>query len=127
MQYVHGDLNPLNVIISQDQRIKLSDSCLSKFSYTKCPSNDLLIRIPEICKRKYWLLVRTDDETNAELIENPLEDVCATEEDDIFAAGCLIFYFLTKGLHPFGDVDDFKSIEENVKNKNPINLTSKYL
>jgi hypothetical protein len=72
MKYAHGDLNPLNAIISQNQRINLSTSGLSKFCYTKFPSNDLSINIPDICKRKYWLLVRTDDETNGELIADHL-------------------------------------------------------
>ena len=74
-------------------------------------------------RKKYWLAPRKEDNgTDPELISS-LEEIYSTEEDDIFAAGCLIFYFLKKGVHPFGD--DLKSIEKNMKEKNPINLQSK--
>ena len=98
----HGDLNPLNVVITHQQQIKLSDFGLSKFSYTKYPSGDIPIEIAPsviICKRKYWLLA---DKTpiDPEVIENSSGEIFPTEMDDIFAAGCLIFYFLNGGLHP---------------------------
>lgn len=43
----------------------------------------------------------------------------ATIEGDSFAAGCLFFYFLKRGLHPFGDVH---SILTNVQEWKPVNL-----
>ncbi|XP_046456117.1 cAMP-dependent protein kinase catalytic subunit PRKX-like [Daphnia pulex] len=50
LEYPHGDLNPLNIIISRDGRIKLSDFGLSKLSYTKSNQPDnLSIQILEIC------------------------------------------------------------------------------
>lgn len=59
LKYPHGDLNPLNVIISRDGRIKLSDFGLSKFSYTAKSNqlDDLSTEsgIPEIGRRKYWM------------------------------------------------------------------------
>ncbi len=127
--YPHGDLNPLNIIISRDGWIKLSDFGLSKFCYTAKSNqpDDLSIDIPEICRRRYWLLQRTsgqDSERNHELV-NDTENVFPTEEADIFAVGCLIVYFLLKGVHPFGE--DIQAIENNLENKNPINLESKLL
>ena len=121
----HGDLNPLNVVITHQQKIKLSDFGLSKFSYTKYPSDDIPIEIPPsviICKRKYWLLA---DKTpiDSEMIKNSSSKIVPTEMDDIFAAGCLIFYFLNGGLHPFGD--DPESIESNMKQRNLVNMPSK--
>ena len=57
------------------------------------------------------------------MIKNSSEEMCPTEKDDIFAVGCLIFYFLNGGLHPFGD--DPESIESNIKQKNLVNMASK--
>ena len=45
----------------------------------------------------------------------------ATVYGDVFAAGCLFFYYLKRGLHPFGDV---KSILNNIEENNPVNLHS---
>ena len=121
----HGDLNPLNVVITHQQQIKLSDFGLSKFSYTKYPSGDIPIEIAPsviICKRKYWLLA---DKTpiDPEVIANFSVEIIPTVKEDFFAAGCLIFYFLNGGLHPFGD--DPESIESNMKQRNLVNMASK--
>jgi hypothetical protein len=40
---------------------------------------------------------------------------------DVFAAGCVFFYFLSRGLHPFGNLKD---ITENVAKYQPVNLKS---
>ena len=48
----------------------------------------------------------------------------ATVHGDVFAAGCLFFYYITRGLHPFEDPDDRVSILINIKNKNAANFNS---
>ena len=131
LEYPHGDLIPLNMIISRDGRIKLADFGLSKLSYTTKSNqpDDLSTesRIPEICRRKYWMKWTSgqDNECNYELVNDDNENVFPKEKQDIFAVGCLIVYFLLKGVHPFGD--DIQAIENNLENKNPINLESKLL
>ncbi len=130
LEYPHGDLNPLNIIISRDGRIKLSDFGLSKFSYTRKSDqpDELSIEsgIPEICRRQYWMkwTVGKDNERNYELVSDD-NDVFPEETQDIFAVGCLIVFFLTKGVHPFGD--DIQAIENNMESNTPINLESKLL
>ncbi len=125
LKYPHGDLNPLNVIISRDGRIKLSEFGLCKFSYTKSNQLDDLSTesgIPEICRRIYWMKWTLGQDS--ELVTDN-ENVYPEEKEDIFAVGCLIVYFLTMGVHPFGD--DLQAIKNNLKNNNPINLKSKFL
>ncbi len=125
LEYPHGDLIPLNMSISRDGRIKLADFGLSKLSYTTKSNqpDDLSTEsgIPEICRRKYWLQWTSGKDTEL-ITEN--EYVYPDKNEDIFAVGCLIVYFLTKGVHPFGD--DLQAIENNLKNNNPINLKSKF-
>jgi hypothetical protein len=42
-----------------------------------------------------------------------------SELSDTFAAGCVFFYFLTRGKHPFGN---YFTIPVNILNDNPIEL-----
>jgi hypothetical protein len=65
----------------------------------------------DLCKKKYWILDGTTTESNQQT---------TTPNQDIFAAGCICFYFLKRGVHPFGD--DSSSILENIKKRNPVNL-----
>lgn len=141
---IHGDLNPLNVVIaahSRPVRMKISDSGLSKFSYSK-QSLELAkeegtfdvrasfddgissggssygmyhrrkIRLA-LCQSKYW----TQSGQINLIMRNHVGD-------DIVAAGCILFYYLKRGKHLFGD--DFESILKNLKDKNPVNLKSKF-
>ncbi|XP_045031646.1 uncharacterized protein LOC116933765 isoform X2 [Daphnia magna] len=114
---VHGDLNPLNVVIAAQSlpvRMKISDFGLSKFSYSKQLSQKMKEGEKpfemELCLRKYWTLSEETD--SLEGIKNATEDV--------IAAGCILFYYLKRGRHLFGD--DFESILINLKKNNPVNL-----
>jgi serine/threonine protein kinase len=110
-QCSHGNLTPRTILIASSQpvrmMIKLSEFGLSKFSDQH---DKELVKIHELCQRKYWRLDRTTTESNQ----------TTTPNQDIFAAGCLCFYFLNRGVHPFGD--DSSSILENIKQRNPVNL-----
>ncbi|XP_045030949.1 uncharacterized protein LOC116918682 [Daphnia magna] len=111
---VHGDLNPLNVVIaaqSRPVRMKISDFGLSKFSYSKQLSEieDISSKV-KLCLRKYWTLSEETD--SLEGIKDATEDV--------IAAGCILFYYLKRGKHLFGN--DFESILINIKENNPVNL-----
>jgi hypothetical protein len=72
------------------------------------------------CHPKYWMLPHswsTDLDQDGKVLIKPI----ATVYGDVFAAGCLFFYFLKRGLHPFGDME---SILKNIEEKNPANLQS---
>jgi hypothetical protein len=66
----------------------------------------------ELCLRKYWILdgTKTEDQTPTPIDYN----------QDIFAAGCISFYFLKRVVHPFGS--NSSSILENIQKRNPVNL-----
>jgi serine/threonine protein kinase len=108
----HGNLTPGTILIASSQpvrmRIKLSEFGLSKFG-DQCEGK--LGEEQELCKKKYWILDGTTTESNQQT---------TTPNQDIFAAGCICFYFLKRGVHPFGD--DSSSILENIKKRNPVNL-----
>jgi len=136
VQCTHANLTPRTILIASSQpvhkMIKLSEFGLSKvddqcdeslaesndqdgntfqraakeLKYTEEPGKQ-----EELCQRKYWILDGTTE-----------NDQTPTPNQDIFSAGCLCFYFLTRGVHPFGD--DSASILENIKKRNPVNLKS---
>ncbi len=129
----HGNLTPRTILIASSQpvrmMIKLSEFGLSKFgdqcddslaeSNERSDGNGAAKRLKyseeqgeeqDICQRKYWILDGTT-ETNQQT---------PTPNQDILAAGCVCFYFLKRGVHPFGN--DPSSILENIKKRNPVNL-----
>jgi serine/threonine protein kinase len=130
----HGNLTPGTVLIASAQpvrmMIKLSEFGLSKFgdqcddslaesneqdgngAAKKLKYSEELGKEPEdIFRMKYW---RLDGTTDSNKTPKPNQDV--------FSAGCVCFYFLTRGVHPFGD--DSTSIINNMKEQNPVNLKS---
>jgi serine/threonine protein kinase len=136
-QCSHGNLTPRTILIASSQpvrmMIKLSEFGLRKsgdrFDDSLAESNDQdgnsfhraakRLKYTEeqkeeqdICQRKYWILDGTTD-TNQQT---------PTPNQDTFAAGCLCFYFLKRGVHPFGS--NSSSILENIKKRNPVNLES---
>jgi serine/threonine protein kinase len=46
-----------------------------------------------------------------------------SKRSDIFSTGCVFFYFLTRGTHPFGTVN--LDVNLNISKDNPINIRCK--
>jgi serine/threonine protein kinase len=114
---VHGSIKPTNILISssQDPLIKLSDfglttSCLNDGHTTKRLISGFL-------SSQYWLA--------PELLECQSGDRHFTKESDIFAAGSIFFYFLSKGCHLFGNT--IRDILTNPGEGNQFNLFSKFI
>jgi serine/threonine protein kinase len=112
-QCSHGNLMPRTILIASSQpvrmMIKLSEFGLSHFG-DQC-DEELGIQ-QDLCKKKYW---RLDGTTENNQISSSKD-----YNQDIFAAGCVCFYFLKRGVHPFGY--DSSSIFENIQKQNSVNL-----
>ena len=137
--YAHGQLNPHAILISQYHpvQMKVSDFGLCKFINKEFK---FIIIMPkfnfidvglitkgeqeneeDLTHPKYWTLYgswSSTKENDSFRLINPT----ATVNGDVFAAGCILFYFLKRGLHLFGL--DAKSILANITNNYPINLKS---
>ncbi len=99
MQLIHRDIKPDNILISCTDPVvmKISDFGMSKPTSSR-GTFDLSSGIKGT---ENWMapeiLVLVDSN------QNELAKERATVKSDIFALGCVFFYFLKEGIHPFGN------------------------
>ena len=96
---VHGNLKPQNILLSTGQSVtfKLSDA----------GQTDGILSIwmaPEILKA---VQCQSQRQVNANEVRKP--------SGDVWSLGCLFFYFLQKGSHPFENVNMLETINNIVK------------
>lgn len=103
LKIVHRDLKPQNVLVASNYRVVISDFGLCKklkedqtfFTNTAGTNGFGSIgwRAPELIL----------SEEVREASKNSNFNVKITRSIDIFACGCLFYYILTEGFHPFGE------------------------
>ena len=102
---VHSNIKPQNIMISCYGNVKLSDFGL----YKKASNNDT----------RSWMA----PELLNYITDNPNEiEKEVSPESDIFSAGSVFFYFVTRGIHPYGESDD---VVENIRQGKQVNIGSK--
>ncbi len=117
MQLIHRDIKPQNILISLTGSvvIKISDYGLSRATNSRGTCS-----ISGKRGKPNWMA--------PEILNQNLKDLDierGSVQSDIFAVGCVFFYFVTRGIHPFGERDDESSIENNICSDNPVNLQRK--
>ena len=114
MKLVHRDIKPENILISitDPVRMKIADFGLSKDTNTRGT-----FTVSGIKGTLNWIAPECFPSQDSE------EDVekRGSVKSDIFSAGCVFFYFATRGIHLFGEGFD---IMANILKKDPVNLTS---
>lgn len=138
---VHGDIKPENILISLNDPvlIKLADFGLCKevtFPGRKISQTDLKSDLSS-CIGSFTLTtirgtpgwtppesIKVDERSlkKARAAGNPIRGSTAS---DVFAYGLVSFYYLTKGIHPFGDYpciedDIYTIIIPNIFHNKPI-------
>jgi serine/threonine protein kinase len=119
-QLLHCDIRPGNVLIFTSFNNGPAFVKWSGFGLFKSASPNDQNRLPEVTGDVLWLA--------PELLKVILETSShsATRqgvETDIFAAGCTLFFYLTDGVHPFGN--GAQQIVANMENAKVVNACSK--
>ncbi|KAJ3217869.1 bifunctional endoribonuclease/protein kinase ire1 [Dinochytrium kinnereticum] len=123
MKIVHRDIKPQNILVAESKsksdphpRIMISDFGLCKrladdqssFHNTLNTAGGTVgWRAPECLLNKNAADLANADSTDHEgsswVLLSPSVSLRITRAIDIFSAGCVFFYVLTRGIHPFGD------------------------
>ena len=114
LNILHGDIKPENILISSTAKsVNSVQMKWTGFGFRQ--SNDsysLSMSGPVMGSRKWWPPEMYEDETKA------------SEAGEIFSAGCVFLYFLSRGFHPFGSLELAREneLKNNVRDGNPVNL-----
>ena len=113
---VHRDIKPTNVLISLTDpvTIKISDFGL----LSKPTSSQGTFPASGIKETLNWTAPECfpPQDSKEGIVER------GSIESDIFSAGCVFFYFVTRGIHPFGVG---VGIVANIRKDKPVNLNGK--
>ena len=108
---IHRNIKPDNILISKDARIKISD-----IGYA-----DSIIHGGNCWLSPEMLAITRIGEKSDRSISRKV-----THSSDIFSAGCVFFFFLTRrvgGVHPFGN--DYIEQSHNIRKNHPVNAECK--
>jgi serine/threonine protein kinase len=112
---VHRDVKPDNILISMTTPVQLK---LSDFGLVKKISHQGTFTQSGLKGTLKWMapeILKLMENMDNNVIELPH----GTIQSDTFAAGCVFFYFLTRGKHPFGNSFE---IMMNISKNNPTEL-----
>ena len=118
---VHRDIKPGNILIvsSADGSVKVK---WTDFGFSKRVSERGTFTLSQLKGTLNWmapeLLDLLDDQMNL--------SVCrGTIQSDIFSAGCVFFFFILRGIHPFGKSTGYDT-PLNIKTMNLVNGESNF-
>ncbi len=114
---VHRDVKPDNILISMTTPVQMK---LSDFGFVKKTSPQGIYTQSGLKGTLIWMAPEILELLNHSRDSTPSKEIPhGSIQCDTFAAGCVFFYFLTRGTHPFGN---YFTIPLNIVNRNPTEL-----
>ena len=115
MKLVHRDIKPSNILISLTCPVVIK---IADFGSSKSTSSQGTHSVSGVRGTWNWMA--------PEIIDSPRNSgQRGTVKSDIFSAGLVYFYFVKRGIHPFGGCDHIE-IRDNILGNNPVNLKSEH-
>ena len=111
--FIHRDIKPENILVSIKDSVKMK---WADFGHSKLTNERGSTSMSGARGTKAWLAKEIIPYFNT----NELGGRCS-KSSDIFAAGSVFFYFLTRGIHPFGNENGLDTIEKNILDGNIVN------
>lgn len=105
---VHHNIKPQNILISSYGHIKISDFGLNK----KAKSS--------YADTRSWMAPELLNSMSNSSTNHTAVEMEGSSESDLFSAGCVFFYFVTRGIHPYGESD----VVENIRQNKRVNIAS---
>lgn len=91
---VHRDIKPTNILINRLMKIKLSDMGLSKQLGTEMESYHTEAVKGSVGWQPGEVILNESD--------YKFKNTHKTQKVDVFSLGCVFYYLMSKGEHPFG-------------------------
>ncbi|KAI9551145.1 hypothetical protein GHT06_004448 [Daphnia sinensis] len=114
---VHRDVKPDNILISISTPITMK---LSDFGFIKKVGSQETFSQSGLKGTLNWMAPEMLEILNSATDETE-ELPRGTIESDTFSAGCVFFYFVSRGLHPFGSL---VLVPSNIVQNNPMQFNS---
>ena len=118
-EFVHRDIKPENILISASQPVRM---IWSDFGMSKPVTKSGSFSLSAIKGTFNWMAPELLELDGKELRSGD-DQIRGSIKSDTFSAGCIFFYLVKEGQHPFGERSQCIA---NIKNGNPVNLMSKY-
>ncbi|KAI9561154.1 hypothetical protein GHT06_012110 [Daphnia sinensis] len=105
-QIIHCNLKPQNIRISKEEPTRLM---IAVFGCCKKTDEDGYVSLARVKETDEWIAPEIVERHQVRADEEDVDDEDYSGEElhsvfsDIWTLGCLFFYFLTKGEHPFGN------------------------
>ncbi|PJF18206.1 IRE1 [Paramicrosporidium saccamoebae] len=102
MKLVHRDIKPHNILVTPQHRVVISDFGLGKKLADDQSSFHPTVQAGTVGWRAPESILSEEAEQLAKLSSSLAAGVKISKNVDIFALGCVYYYVLSKGRHPFG-------------------------
>ena len=127
-QLFHRDIKPENILISSTTPIHVK---ISDFGLSKETSENQTFSVSGPYKGTWKWMAPEQFDIMGNNIYGATNGVKkrGSCKSDIFSAGLVFFYFVTRGVHPHGETTNSSDeiVLRNIKNNNQVNFYSKFL